>query len=140
MSFLSEFKTFAVRGNVIDLAVGLVIGVAFGKIVSSLVADIISPPLGLLLGGVDFSKLHLTLRHAVANAPAVTLNYGMFLQTVFDFIIIAFAIFLFIRVVNKLMRKEAEKPSGPPAPTREEVLLTEIRDALVRRSGQGTSD
>ena len=108
MGFLSEFKAFAVRGNVIDLAVGLVIGTAFGKIVSSLVADIISPPLGLLIGGVDFSGLSVTLRQAVGDTPAVTLNYGVFIQTVISFVIVAFAIFLVVRAINSLKRKEAE--------------------------------
>jgi|TARA_Y100001968_G_C19317436_1_gene697472 large conductance mechanosensitive channel len=136
MGFLSEFKAFAVRGNVIDLAVGLVIGTAFGKIVSSLVADIISPPLGLLIGGVDFSGLSVTLRQAVGDTPAVTLNYGVFIQTVISFVIVAFAIFLVVRAINSLKRKEAEAPSAPPAPSVQETLLTEIRDALRERNAQ----
>jgi large conductance mechanosensitive channel len=136
MGFLSEFKSFAVRGNVIDLAVGLVIGSAFGKIVSSLVADVISPPLGILVGGVDFSNLSFTLRQAVGETPAVTINYGVFIQTIISFIIIAFAIFLVVRGINSLKRKEAEAPSAPPAPSVQETLLTEIRDALRERPPQ----
>ncbi len=136
MGFLSEFKAFAVRGNVIDLAVGLVIGSAFGKIVSSLVADVITPPLGILIGGVDFSNLTVTLREAVGETPAVTINYGVFIQTIISFVIIAFAIFLVVRAINSLKRKEAEAPSAPPAPSKEETLLTEIRDALRERAPQ----
>ncbi|WP_313309423.1 large-conductance mechanosensitive channel protein MscL [Stutzerimonas nitrititolerans] len=134
MSFLSEFKTFAVRGNVIDMAVGIIIGAAFGKIVSSFVDGVVMPPLGLLIGGVDFSDLAIVLKEAVGDAPAVTLNYGMFIQTVVDFVIIAFAIFLAIKAINTLKRQEAEAPSAPPAPTKEEVLLTEIRDLLKEQS------
>ncbi|TLX53780.1 large conductance mechanosensitive channel protein MscL [Stutzerimonas nosocomialis] len=130
MSLLSEFKTFAVRGNVIDMAVGIIIGAAFGKIVSSFVGDVVTPPLGLLIGGVDFSDLAVVLRAATADSPAVTLSYGRFIQTVIDFTIVAFAIFLGVRAINHLKRKEAEEPSAPPAPTREEELLTEIRDLL----------
>ena len=137
MGFFSEFKAFAVRGNVIDLAVGLVIGTAFGKIVSSLVADIISPPLGLLIGGVDFSGLSVTLRQAVGETPAVTLNYGAFVQTVISFVIVAFAMFVVVRAMNSLKRKEAEAPSAPPAPSVQETLLTEIRDALRERNARG---
>lgn len=136
MGLLTEFKAFAVRGNVIDLAVGLVIGSAFGKIVSSLVADIISPPLGLLIGGVDFSGLSVTLRQAVGETPAVTLNYGAFVQTVISFVIVAFAMFVVVRAMNSLKRKEAEAPSAPPAPSVQETLLTEIRDALRERNAQ----
>lgn len=137
MSFWGEFKSFAVRGNVIDLAVGVVVGGAFGKIVTSLVNDIVTPPLGILIGGVDFANLKFTLRQAADNAPAVTINYGSFIQTVINFVIIAFAIFVVIRLLNRLKRKEAEAPSLPPAPSREEVLLTEIRDVL--REGRGPS-
>lgn len=136
MGFFSEFKAFAVRGNVVDLAVGLVIGSAFGKIVSSLVADVITPPLGILIGGVDFSNLTVTLREAVGETPAVTINYGVFIQTIISFVIIAFAIFLVVRAINSLKRKEAEAPSAPPAPSKEETLLTEIRDALRERAPQ----
>ncbi|WP_313224700.1 large-conductance mechanosensitive channel protein MscL [Stutzerimonas nitrititolerans] len=134
MSFLSEFKTFAVRGNVIDMAVGIIVGAAFGKIVSSFVDGVVMPPLGLLIGGVDFSDLVIVLKEAVGDAPAVTLNYGMFIQTVVDFVIIAFAIFLAIKAINTLKRQEAEAPSAPPAPTKEEVLLTEIRDLLKEQN------
>lgn len=130
MGFLSEFKAFAVRGNVIDLAVGVVIGAAFGKIVTSLVNDLITPPLGILIGGVDFANLKVVLRQAVGDNPAVTLNYGSFIQTIINFVIIAFAIFVVVRMLNKLKRKEAEAPSAPPAPSPQEVLLTEIRDEL----------
>lgn len=141
MSFFKEFKDFAMRGNVIDMAVGVVIGGAFGKIVSSLVADVIMPPIGLLVGGVNFTDLTLTLRPARVvegvQQAAVTLNYGNFLQTTFDFIIITFAIFLFIKGINRLshLKKEEEavKPAAPPAPTKEEVLLTEIRDLLKEK-------
>lgn len=135
MKFLDEFKAFAVRGNVIDLAVGVVIGAAFGKIVTSLVNDLITPPLGLLIGGVDFSRLSVTLRAAHDNVAAVTLNYGAFIQTVINFLIISFAIFVVVRLINRLKRHEAEAPKLPPAPSPEEVLLTEIRDAL--REGNG---
>ena len=112
----------------------MVIGGAFGKIVTSLVNDLITPPLGILIGGVDFSNLKVTLRHAHDGVAAVTLNYGAFIQTVINFLIIAFAIFLFVRLINRLKRAEAAAPAAPPAPSREEVLLTEIRDAL-RESG-----
>jgi len=135
MSFIKEFKEFAVRGNVIDLAVGVIIGGAFGKIVSSVVSDIIMPPLGLLVGGVDFSDLKLTLKEAANGAPAVTLNYGQFLQTTFDFTIVAFAVFLMVKGINtmkkNLERQKAAEP--PPAPPRTEVLLEEIRDLLKTR-------
>ncbi|MGA6099521.1 large-conductance mechanosensitive channel protein MscL [Stutzerimonas marianensis] len=130
MSMLSEFKAFAVRGNVIDMAVGIIIGAAFTKIVSSFVADVVTPPLGLLIGGVDFSDLAIVLKQAVGDTPAVTLSYGRFVQAVFDFTIVAFVIFMVVRAINHLKRKEAEAPSAPPAPSKEEVLLTEIRDAL----------
>lgn len=130
MGMMQEFKTFAMRGNVVDMAVGIIIGGAFGKIVSSFVADVIMPPIGLLLGGVAFSDLAITLKEAVGDAEAVTLNYGSFIQTIIDFLIIAFAIFLVIRAINSLKRKKAEAPGVPPAPTKQEVLLTEIRDLL----------
>lgn len=126
---LKEFKAFAMRGNVVDLAVGLVIGAAFGKIVTSFVNDVLMPPIGLLLGGVDFSDLRVILKSAVGEDPAVTLNYGMFIQTVVDFTIIAFAIFLVVKAMNKLKRKEEAAPAPPPA---EVQLLTEIRDLLKR--------
>ncbi|MGH8481473.1 MAG: large-conductance mechanosensitive channel protein MscL [Nevskiaceae bacterium] len=130
MGMLQEFKAFAVRGNVVDMAVGIIIGAAFGKIVSSVVADVVTPPLGLLIGGMDFSDLAITLRAATEAAPAVTLGYGKFIQALFDFTIVAFAIFLLVKGVNHLKRKEAEAPSAPPTPSREEQLLGEIRDLL----------
>jgi len=134
MSTLSEFKTFAMRGNVVDMAVGIVIGGAFGKIVSSFVADVLMPPIGLLLGNVDFTDLAVTLRSAAEGAEAVTLRYGQFIQTIVDFLIIAFAIFMVVKAMNTVMKKEEAKPAEPPAPSKEEVLLTEIRDAI--RSGR----
>ena len=136
MKFIQEFKALAMRGNVIDLAVGVIIGAAFNKIVSSLVADIIMPPLGLLLGGIDFKDFSLTLKDAIGDDPAVILNYGMFIQNIFDFIIVAFSIFVAIRVITKLREKEdkaaeaAAAAPAVPAPTQEEVLLGEIRDLL----------
>ncbi len=132
MSFVKEFKEFAMRGNVVDLAVGVIIGGAFGKIVSSFVNDIIMPPLGVLVGGVDFKDLKLELKEAAGDVAAVTLNYGMFLQTIFDFIIIAFAIFLAIKGMNRLKKEEAAAPATPPAPPRQETLLEEIRDLLKK--------
>lgn len=130
MSVLSEFKAFAVKGNVVDMAVGIIIGAAFGKIVSSFVGDVIMPPLGLLIGGVDFSDLAVTLRPAVGETPAVLLAYGKFIQTVIDFLIVAFAIFMGVKAINRLKREEAKAPSAPPAPSTQEVLLGEIRDLL----------
>jgi large conductance mechanosensitive channel len=130
MGMLSEFKSFAMRGNVVDMAVGIVIGGAFGKIVSSFVADVLMPPIGLLLGNVDFSDLAVTLQGASEGVEEVTLRYGQFIQTVIDFVIIAFAIFLVVKAMNTVMKKEEEKPAEPPKPSKEEVLLTEIRDAL----------
>ena len=131
MSLMSEFKEFAMRGNVVDMAVGIVIGAAFGKIVSSFVGDVLMPPIGLLLGGVDFSDLAITLRDAAGAAPAVVLGYGKFIQTIIDFTIIAFAIFLVVKVMNTMKKKEEAAP--PPAPPPQEVLLTEIRDLLKKR-------
>jgi large conductance mechanosensitive channel len=131
MSMLSEFKAFAMRGNVVDMAVGIVIGGAFGKIVSSFVGDVLMPPIGLLLGGVDFSDLRLTLREAAGDTAAVSLNWGAFVPTVVDFLIIAFAIFVVVRAMNSLKREKP--PEAPPEPSAEVKLLTEIRDA-VRRS------
>ena len=132
MGIMSEFKAFALRGNVVDMAVGVVIGAAFGKIVSSFVADIIMPPIGLLVGKVSFSDLAVTLREASGHTAAVTLNYGKFIQTAFDFVIIACAIFMAVKAINA-MRKAKEAPKEPPAPSREEVLLTEIRDVLKQK-------
>ena len=133
MSLLTEFKTFAMRGNVIDLAVCVVIGSAFGKIVSSLVDNIIMPPLGLLISNVDFKDLAITLSPATADKPAVTFGYGAFLQTCLDFTIIAFAIFMLVRLINKLAPKPEAAPPAPKGPTQEE-LLTQIRDLLKAES------
>ena len=141
-TFLQDFKAFAMKGNVIDMAVGVIIGGAFGKIVSSVVADVIMPPLGLLVGGVNFTDLKWVMKPAEVvygkEIAAVTLNYGNFLQATFDFLIIAFSIFLFIRLLTKLTtKKEAAAPAtppAPPAPTKEEVLLTEIRDLLKEQN------
>lgn len=130
MSLLQEFKAFAVKGNMIDMAVGIIIGAAFGKIVSSLVGDVIMPPLGILIGGVDFSDLAITLKAAEGDLPAVVLSYGKFIQTIIDFTIIAFAIFIGIKAINKLKREEEAAPAAPPAPTKDQELLTEIRDLL----------
>lgn len=131
MSMVSEFKDFAMRGNVVDMAVGIVIGGAFGKIVSSFVADVLMPPIGLMIGGIDFSDLAVTLKAATEDTEAVMLNYGTFTQTVIDFLIIAFAIFLVVKAMNSMKKKEeAAPPPEPPKPSKEEVLLTEIRDAL----------
>ena len=128
MSMMKEFREFAMRGNVIDMAVGIVIGAAFGAIVSSFVADVITPPLGMLLGGVDFAAMNMVLKEAVGETPAVTLNYGVFLQKVFDFIIVAFAIFLVVKGMNSMKRKKEEAPAAPAPPPAQEVLLAEIRD------------
>jgi len=139
MKLIQEFKAFAMRGNVVDMAVGIIIGGAFGKIVSSVVSDIIMPPIGLLMGGVNFTDLKITLKPADLDQlgaivkEAVTLNYGKFLQTTVDFIIIAFAIFMMIKAMNTLKKKEEEHPSAPPAPTQDQMLLTEIRDILRRK-------
>ncbi len=140
MKLLDEFKQFAMRGNVVDMAVGIIIGGAFGKIVSSFVSDVIMPPLGLLIGGVRFTDLSITLKQQVIDAtgtvinPAVTINYGNFIQVIFDFIIIAFAIFSMIKLMNKLNRKKVEEhtPATPPPPPADIQLLTEIRDILKK--------
>ena len=131
MSMMSEFKDFAMRGNVVDMAVGIIIGAAFGKIVSSLVEDVIMPPIGYLIGGVDFTDLKVILKAAEGEAAAVTLRYGEFLQTVFDFIIVAFAIFVAIKAMNT-MKKSAEKDASPAAIPQDVALLTEIRDLLKK--------
>ena len=140
-TFLQDFKAFAMRGNLIDMAVGVVIGGAFGKIVSSVVSDLIMPPLGLLLGGVNFSDLKWVMKPAEVvdgkEIAAVSLNYGNFLQVTFDFLIIAFSIFVFLRLIMKLTKKKEEAaPAAPPAPTKEEVLLTEIRDLLKEQNAK----
>jgi len=132
MSFIKEFKEFAVKGNVVDMAVGIIIGGAFGKIVSSLVSDVVMPPIGVLLGGVDFSKLSLTVKAATDTAEAVKINYGAFFNTIIDFVIIALVIFMAIKAMNNMKKKEEEKPAAPPAPSKQEVLLTEIRDLLKK--------
>jgi large conductance mechanosensitive channel len=130
MGMMKEFKDFAVKGNVVDMAVGIIIGAAFGKIVSSIVADVIMPPIGVLVGGVDFSNLSIIVKEAVAGKPAVVISYGKFLQTVIDFTIVAFAIFLMVKALNALKKKEAAAPPAPAAPSPEVVLLAEIRDLL----------
>jgi large conductance mechanosensitive channel len=134
MSMMKEFREFAMRGNVMDMAVGIIIGAAFGKIVASFVNDVLMPPLGLALGGVDFSDLVITMKEASGEVAAVTLNYGSFVQTVVDFAIIAFAIFMLIKTMNSLKKKEEVKPAAPPQPSAEETLLTEIRDLLKDRN------
>jgi large conductance mechanosensitive channel len=130
MSMMQEFKAFAMRGNVVDMAVGIIIGGAFGKIVSSVVNDVIMPPIGLLVGGMDFSDLGITLRGATEAAPAVVLKYGMFINVVIDFLIVALVIFLLIRGINALRKKQEAAPAAPPPPPRQEMLLEEIRDLL----------
>jgi len=137
MGMASEFKAFIMRGNVLDLAVGVVIGAAFGKITSVLVDKVLMPPIGMLIGGVDFSDLAITLKEGSADGSVapVLIEYGAFIQTILDFLIIGFAIFLLVKAVNRLYRKEAAKEAPPPAPSPEVVLLTEIRDALKGRAG-----
>jgi large conductance mechanosensitive channel len=135
MKLLDEFKAFALKGNVVDMAVGIIIGIAFGKIVTSAVADIIMPPLGLLLGGVNFTDLKVVMKAATETNPAVTWNYGNFLQATFDFLIVAFVIFMIIKALNAAKKKPEVAPATPPpppAPTKEETLLTEIRDLLKK--------
>jgi large conductance mechanosensitive channel len=126
---LQEFKKFAMRGNVVDMAVGIIIGGAFGKIVSSLVNDVIMPPIGMAMGGVDFSELAIALGE---GEEAASINYGMFINNVLDFVIVAFAIFMVIKAMNSMKKKEEEKPAAPPEPSKEEKLLTEIRDLLAK--------
>jgi large conductance mechanosensitive channel len=130
MGMMQEFKEFAVKGNVVDMAVGVIIGAAFGKIVSSLVTDVVMPPIGVLIGGVDFSKLAFTLQESTATAPAVLISYGRFIQTVVDFTIIAAVIFLVIKGINSMKKKAAENQSAAPTPSAQEALLMEIRDLL----------
>lgn len=132
MGMMSEFKEFAMKGNVMDMAVGIIIGGAFGKIVSSFVNDVLMPPLGVLLGGVDFKDLAFTIQEAAGETPAVTLNYGNFVQTALDFLIIAFAIFMMVKAMNSMKKKEEEAPAEDPKPSNEEVLLSEIRDLLKK--------
>lgn len=133
MSLLADFKKFAMRGNVIDLAVAVVIGAAFGRIVTSFVNDVLMPPIGLLLGGVDFTEFMITLKDATEEAAAVTINYGAFIQQVVDFTIVAFAIFIVIKGFERMKKKEEVKPAAPPKPSAEETLLTEIRDLLKEK-------
>lgn len=144
MGFFKEFKQFAMRGNVVDMAVGIIIGAAFGKIISSLVNDIIMPPIGMLLGGVNFTDFKIVIKdavpatvdaagNAIPEAAAVTLNYGSFIQVTIDFLIIALAIFLVIKAMNRMQRKEEAKPAPPPPPSKEETLLAEIRDILSNK-------
>lgn len=132
MGMMKEFKEFAMKGNVIDMAVGIIIGAAFGKIVTSIVSDIIMPPIGMLVGGVDFKDLKFVLQEAVGKAPAVTLNYGNFIQVTFDFLIVAFSIFMIIKLMNSSKKKKEAVPAAPPAPTEDQKLLTEIRDLLKK--------
>jgi large conductance mechanosensitive channel len=132
MGFLKEFKEFAFKGNVVDLAVAVIIGAAFGKIISSLVNDIIMPPIGVLLGGIDFKDLKLIIKEAVDTTPAVTWNYGNFIQTLIDFLIIAFCIFILVKAVQKAQKKKEEAPAPPAEPSAQEKLLTEIRDLLKK--------
>ena len=140
---LKEFKEFALRGNVVDMAVGIIIGAAFGKIVDSLVKDLIMPPIGLLLGNVDFTNLFVVIKDGKSAGPyitlevaqkagAVTFNYGLFINTCITFLIVAFAVFLLIRAINRMKREQEQKPAAPPAPPEEVVLLREIRDSLKR--------
>lgn len=131
MGILQEFKEFAVKGNAIDMAVGIIVGAAFGKIISSLVADVFMPPIGALIGGVDFTKLAYTLKEAAGDKPAVMLNYGNFIQATVDFTIIALVIFMTIKLINSLKKKEQ---AAAPEPSKEEILLTEIRDLLKEKN------
>lgn len=133
MSIVKEFKEFAIKGNAIDMAVGLVIGAAFGKIVASLVSDVIMPPFGWLMGGIDFSAYKLVLKEAVGDAPAVTLNWGLLVNNIVNFVIVAFAIFMVVKGINKLKRQEAIAPTVPAAPPADVVLLAEIRDLLKKK-------
>jgi large conductance mechanosensitive channel len=135
MSMMKEFREFAMRGNVMDMAIGIIIGAAFGKIVTSFVNDVLMPPLGIALGGVKFNDLAVTLKEAVGDAAAVTLNYGNFIQTMVDFIIIAFAIFMMVKFMNSMKKKAEEQPAVPAEPPAQEKLLAEIRDLLKSRNG-----
>lgn len=132
MSMMEEFKAFAIKGNVVDMAVGVIIGGAFGKIVSSFVTDVVMPPIGVLVGGVDFSKLAITIKDAVGEAPAVVISYGKFIQTMVDFAIVAGVIFIVIKGINNMKKKEEAAPAAPSAPPAQEVLLAEIRDLLKK--------
>ncbi len=132
MSFVKEFKDFALKGNVVDMAVGIIVGAAFGKIVSSLVKDVIMPPIGVAMGGVDFSNLAYTIQEASGDLEEVVISYGAFVQTVIDFLIIAMAIFVAVKIMNNMKKKEEEAPEAPPEPSDEVKLLTEIRDSLKK--------
>jgi large conductance mechanosensitive channel len=134
MSLKNDFKAFIMRGNVLDLAVAVVIGAAFGRIVTSFVSDVLMPPIGLMLGGVDFSDLMITIQEAIGETAAVTINYGTFIQTLIDFLIIAFAIFMVIKAFERSKKKKEMKPAVPAEPPAQEKLLTEIRDLLKARS------
>jgi large conductance mechanosensitive channel len=133
MAIVKEFKEFAMRGNVVDLAVGVIIGAAFGKIVTSLVTDVIMPPLGLLLNGIDFKDVKYVLKPAIGKSPETAINYGLFINNIIDFLIVAFCIFLIVKGINSLKKQEEAAPAADPAPTKEEMLLTEIRDLLAKR-------
>ncbi|MBE0551856.1 MAG: large-conductance mechanosensitive channel protein MscL [Ignavibacterium sp.] len=132
MSIVKEFKEFAMKGNVVDMAVGIIIGLAFGKIISSFVSDVLMPPIGLLLGGMDFSKYAWELKPGSEAIEPVLLKYGVFLNTVIDFLIIAFAIFMVIKAMNSMKKKKEEAPTAPPPPPADVQLLTEIRDLLKK--------
>jgi large conductance mechanosensitive channel len=134
MGMMKEFKDFAAKGNMLDMAIGIIVGAAFGKVISSLVSDVIMPPIGLIIGGVDFKALKLILKQAAGETAAVTLNYGVFIQTIVDFLIVSFAIFLLVKGVNTMRKKQEETPAAPPAPSNQEILLGEIRDVLKSRS------
>ncbi|MEW6702423.1 MAG: large-conductance mechanosensitive channel protein MscL [Bacteroidota bacterium] len=132
MKIIQEFKTFAMKGSVVDMAVGIIIGAAFGKIVTSLVNDVLMPPIGLLVGGIDFSHLSITIKEGVLGIEPVVIKYGMFINTVIDFLIVALAIFMVIKGLNTLKKKEEANPSAPPKPSEEVILLTQIRDLLKK--------
>ena len=132
MGMMKEFKDFAMKGNVMDMAIGIIIGAAFGKIVSSFVGDVLMPPIGMLMGGVDFSSLSWVIKEATETAAAVTVNYGVFINTMIDFLIVAFAIFMVVKGMNSAKKKEEAKPAAPPKPSEEVLLLQDIRDALKK--------
>lgn len=133
MKMLKEFQQFAMRGNVVDMAVGIIIGAAFGKIITSLVEDIIMPPIGFIMGGMDFSNLKIIIKEATENAPAVAIKYGAFINVIINFTIVAFAMFMLINAMNSLKKKEEAAPAAPPKPSNQELLLSEIRDLLKKK-------
>lgn len=133
MKIINEFKAFAMKGNVVDMAVGIIIGAAFGGIVTSLVSDVLMPPIGALIGGIDFSALSIKISNPLDGAKPVEILYGKFLNTVINFIIVAFAIFSLVKAMNSIKKKEEVAPAAPPAPTEEVVLLTQIRDLLSKK-------